>query len=74
MIYCVRFSDVETHLVRLGYRRAGATEQNVLFISDTSLVTIRMPNVQGHVPELLVNEAFDVAEVEPPKWDVFWCD
>ena len=36
--------------------------------------SIRQPSVDGHIPEILVNDASDAARLEPPPWNVFWCD
>jgi hypothetical protein len=74
MIYCVDFDEVERHLSRLGFRRAGRTERNSLFRRADDIVIIHAPNVDGHVPEILVNDAFDAAGLPCPAWHVFWCD
>ena len=69
MIYCIRFEDVVAHL-QLGFRPAAATSESRIF----RRLSIRGPNVDGDVPEILVNDAFDAAGLQPPAWDVFWCD
>ncbi len=76
MIYCVAFSEVELHLGGLGFRRVGQTEGTVRFRADRPdrLITVRAPNVNGDVPEALINDAFDAAGLIPPTWNVFWCD
>ncbi len=76
MIYCVRFSDVERHLHELGFERVGQTEATIRFSADggARLITVRAPNVNGDVPESLINDAFDTAGLSQPRWDVFWCD
>jgi hypothetical protein len=33
-----------------------------------------MPNVNGDVPEALINDALDNAGLPVPSWRVFWCD
>ena len=43
-------------------------------MSETGFVTLRVPNVEGNVPEILVNGAFEAAGIDVPGWDAFWCD
>lgn len=75
MIYCIKFSDVEEHLNRLGFAPSGRTEATVRFRAPSgTLITLRAPNIHGDVPEVLINDAFDAAGLAPPSWVVFWCD
>ena len=74
MIYCVRYADVARHLERTGFRRIGSTEESEAYLRDGVLLVVRKPNVNGDIPEALVNGAFDAAGLSPPTWDVFWCD
>lgn len=74
MIYCIRFEDVVAHLEQLGFRPAEATSESRIFRRSGERLSIRGPNVNGDVPEILVNDAFDAAGLQPPAWDVFWCD
>ena len=75
MIHCVRFVDVVAFLERGGFAEAGRTEASCIFRHpDGRQVIVRRPNVDGHVPEILVDDAFDAAGLPPPRWDVFWCD
>ena len=64
MIYCVRFGEVVEALERDG------------FIAGSHLLVAvgRVPNLDGNLPEMLVNDAFEAAGLTSPRWDVFWCD
>ena len=75
MIYCVADEDVVTHLAGLGYELAVEAQDFRLFQgADGRRLTLRRPNVNGHLPEAIVNDAFDAARLDLPRWDVFWCD
>ena len=75
MIYCIRFDDVLSELEASGYTEAERTEATRIFVRrDGGRILFRVPNQDGHLPEILVNSAFDAAGLIPPKWDVFWCD
>ena len=66
MIYCVRFADIVAHLNGLGFRLVDQTEATVAFALGPDRLVIRGPNVHGHLPEMVVNDAFDAAELTPP--------
>lgn len=75
MIYCVQFSDVVEHLRVLGFRQVALIEGQVIFRGPRNeIAIIRESNVNGHLPETIVNHALETARIEPPKWKVFWCD
>ena len=74
MIYCVAFRDVEAYLAALGYKPIDQTPNTVVFARGLDVLTVRKPNLRGGVPEILINDAFDAADIPPPKWDLFWCD
>lgn len=74
MIYCVRYEDVVTHLDSIGFRQTNQTAEGRTFRRGIDRLSLRGPNQDGHVPEILVNDAFDAAGLTPPAWDVFWCD
>lgn len=75
MIYCVRFSEVVARLTERGFREVGRTETSILFgHPDGDRVVIHAPNLDGNIPEALVDDAFDSAGLIPPSWSVFWCD
>lgn len=74
MIYCVSFDEVREYVLSIGFREIARFEETVNFERGAELLTTRRPNVNGHVPESLVNDAFDAASLAPPPWDVFWCD
>ena len=71
MIYCVAFSDVEEHMQRIGFRRLGETSETVIFERGDALVTLRRLE---RLPEMLMNNAFYEAGLEPPELRTFWCD
>ena len=71
MIYCVAFSDVEEHLRGIGFRRLAETSETVIFERGDELVTLRRLE---RLPEVLMNNAFYEAELEPPELQTFWCD
>ena len=75
MIYCVRFSEVAGTLRQRGYVEVDRSDIAVVFENNSAhRVSIHPQNRDGHLPEILVNDAFDAAGLEPPAWDVFWCD
>ena len=75
MIYCVGFSEVTAYLEGIGLKEAGRVERHVIFRgAGNELLILREPNENGHLPEMLVNDAFDAARIPPPQWNVFWCD
>jgi hypothetical protein len=75
VIYCVQFSDVVEHLRGLGFREVGRVEGQVIFRGpNNKLAIIREPNVNGHLPENIVNDALVTARIDPPNWNTFWCD
>lgn len=75
MIYCVQFGDVIEHLRSVGFREVGRVEGQVIFRGPSNaLAIIREPNVNGHLPENIVNDAFAAARIDPPNWNTFWCD
>jgi hypothetical protein len=71
MIYCVAFSDVEEHLRSIGFERLGETSETVIFERGDELVTLRRIE---RLPELLMNNAFYEAGLQPPQLQTFWCD
>ena len=74
MIYCVRDADILAHLETAGFTQIGETPEGRAFMRGSEALTIRLPNLDGNIPEILVNDAFDAAGLTPPKWDVFWRD
>lgn len=74
MIWGVSFALVEEHLAGLGYRRVRSVMGTILFIKGSEVFTIREPNVNGSLPENLVNDAFDTAGLDVPDWPVGWVD
>ncbi len=74
MIHCVRFAEIESHLERLGFALVRRVGQNRYYAHGTRVFTIREPNVDGNLPEIIANGAFDAAGLRPPDWRVFWCD
>lgn len=74
MIYWVRFEDVSAHLEELGFTLVGTTEESRTFVRSDRRISVRAPNVDGDLPEIFVNDAFDAAGLDPPCWNVFWCD
>lgn len=74
MIYCVRYEDVVAHIESLAFRLIEATEEGRAFVRAGQRLSLRGPNVNGDLPEVLVNDAFDTAGLSPPEWNVFWCD
>lgn len=74
MIYCVRHADVLAHLTTIGFRFLGSTDEADTFRREGVIVVVRKPNVHGHLPEILVNDAFETSGLTPPRWDVFWSD
>ena len=74
MIYCVIHAIVLDHLRTLGFEIIGSTNEADVFARGAEIVTIRKPNVNGHIPEILIEDAFDSAGLPPPSLDVFWCD
>lgn len=75
MIYCVEFDDVVAHLHDIGFREIGRSDDFVAFERrDGSRLTLRPPNVDGDLPEILANDAFATAGLSVPNWTVFWCD
>ena len=74
MIYCVLYEDARRYLEGSGFRSFGAAEGAEVFVRNGDRFSIRQPSVDGHIPEILVNDAFDAARLEPPPWNVFWFD
>ena len=75
MIHCVAFVDVVAHLNAIGFREVGRVEFQLIFRGPRDeLFTLREPNIAGYLPEILVNDAFDAARMEPPRWTVFFGD
>lgn len=74
MIYCVRYEDVVATLNGLGFASIGIDEGAEAFVCDVRLFSIRLPNVNGDLPEIIVNNAFEAAGLVPPTWNTFWCD
>ena len=75
MIYCVRFAEVVSFLDKLGFREIGRGEAFRAYeLADGTRLTIRPPNADGNLPEILVNDALETSGVTPPTWSVFWCD
>lgn len=75
MIYCVKFDDVVSHLRENDFREIGRTGDFVAFErEDRARLTLRPPNVNGDIPEILVNDAFETSGLRVPDWIVFWCD
>jgi hypothetical protein len=59
----------------LGFREIGRTKESLAFEApDGRRIIIRRANENGHIPEIIVADAFDTAGVTMPKWHVFWCD
>jgi hypothetical protein len=69
VIACVAFVDVEAELQRLGFRRWGQTQTHYAYRSNREFVFVQMPNVHGYLPESVVNEAFNAAELPLPDWN-----
>lgn len=74
MIYCVRFRALEEHLYRLGFALFRATSITRVYRRGAEAFTIRAPNVNGDLPEIIVDEALNGAGLPVPAWDVHWCD
>lgn len=75
MIYCVKFDDVAAHRRDIGFREIGRSDDFVAFQrEDGSRLTLRPPNVNGDLPEILVNDAFATAGLGVTSWAVFWFD
>ena len=74
MIYCVKFDEVVNHLRSQGFQRHKQIGETVIFVKDDEDLTFHAPNVNGDVPEALVNDALDNAGLPVPSWTVFWCD
>ena len=74
MIYCVRDEDVVAYILAEGFRQIGGSAEGRAFVKEDLRLSVRAPNQDGHIPEILVNDAFDAAGLVPPTWDVFWCD
>lgn len=71
MIYCVSLHEVEEHLRSLSFERLGQTEETLVYEREGLLVTLR--NVAS-LPEMLMNNAFYAAGLDPPDLRTFWCD
>jgi hypothetical protein len=70
VVWCVAFGEIEAYLKSLGYFEVGRVEHHVIFRSAAgSLFTIRAPE-GGLLPELLVNDAFEAAQLAPREWKV----
>lgn len=74
MIYCVKYDEVRRYLLHMGYSQDSEFDNTILFTRGREIVTLRRPNVDGNVPEMLVNGALEAAGLNPPMWSVFWCD
>ncbi len=75
MIYCVSFSDVLAFLEAAGFIQVGDTEADLIFLhGDGTALTVHRPNQHGDITEAAALAAFDAAEVDPPTFDVHWCD
>jgi predicted RNA binding protein YcfA (HicA-like mRNA interferase family) len=80
LINCVHYAEVERHLLKLGFEHLGeAGGQHVFQHPDRpggrpALCSIHVPNPQGEVTELSVDESFHAAEIDVPSWTVTWCD
>lgn len=61
MIYCVTHADVLDHLRTRGFESIGRTDETDLFARGAEVVSVRKPNVNGHVPEILIEGALDAA-------------
>ncbi|HEY8565659.1 MAG TPA: hypothetical protein VIL65_09180 [Beijerinckiaceae bacterium] len=72
MIYCIWFREVEAHLRSIGFTRLGEIEETVVFERmDGLIVTLRRVE---RLPEMLMNNAFHQARLDPPSLQTFWCD
>lgn len=75
MTYCVRFREVAEALASVSYRDVDRIEGVVIFEHPQGRrLYLHAPNENGDIPEMLVNDAFDAAGLDPPAWNVFWCD
>ena len=74
MIYCVRLKDVLEHLRGQGFEFQEQVGETAIFLRGDENLTVHAPNVNGDVPEALVNDALDNAGLPVPSWRVFWCD
>ena len=74
MIYCFEFDEVEGYLRTLGWRCVGRTELHGIYGRGEDYITFPRPNVDGKIPETLVNEALDELEIPVPKFEPSWCD
>lgn len=75
MIYCVSFSDVLAFLEAAGFTQIGETGADLIFLHpDGTVLTVHRPNQHGDITEAAALAAFDAAEVDPPAFDVHWCD
>ncbi len=75
MIYCIAHGYILAYLGGLGFSEIGSTEEAISFEAPGGRrIVIRKANENGHIPEVLVADAFDTAGVPMPAWDVFWCD
>ena len=75
MIYCVSFQEVHLRLLFLGFEEVGRTEEFRAYErSDGGRFLIRPPNMHGYLPEIIVDDAFASASLDPGRWHVFWGD
>ena len=76
MIYCVSFADVLAFLEAAGFVQAAETEAEFVFLraSDGTVLAVHRPNHHGDITEAAALAAFDAAEIDPPAFDVHWCD
>jgi hypothetical protein len=70
VVWCVAFKEIEAYLNSLGYFEASRVDHHIIFRNAAGgLFTIREPE-GGLLPELLVNDAFEAAQLAPPEWKV----
>lgn len=74
MIYCVAFSDVDHHLRSLGLSYVETRDGICIYEKGDEDFAIREPNVNGDLPEMIVNDALNGAGLPVPSWTVRWCD
>lgn len=66
MIYHVRFADIAEVLSAVGFEEVGRTEATIIYRREDRRFIIHAPNVNGHLPEILMLDAFDAAGLSPP--------
>lgn len=67
MIYCVGFADLERHLEQLGFTLFKASAITCVYRRGDEVFTIRAPNVNGDLPEIVTDEALTLADLPVPR-------